>query len=243
MDPNNDENIEIHNDRLTIHKPTFKDVGDYYCRALRDSASERSVIKVRTLPYIEDFGLETSHTGRSSSLIDGERLELNCTVSDTSAPVNITWLRSMTPDDERTMVPVVELPNHTPELDPYTPTFIGPENVITETINSHSKRLVIETVRPEHRSFYVCIADNGITERTRKVIFIRVKDKLNALWPFLGIVAELFILFIIIHVWETHRAYKEISAAPLIAPTGTASSKRPVSGSSVAFESVPLTTA
>lgn len=242
LEPNNDDTIEIHNDRLTIHNPKSSWIGDYYCRALKDS-DEWSVIKVRTLPYIEDFGLETSHTGRSSSVTDGDRLELNCTVRDTKAPVNITWLRSTTPDDERTMVPINEVSPQdlTTTSDPFTPTVMGPEPIVSETLGSHSKRLIIESVRPEHRSFYVCMADNGITERARKVIFIRVKDKLNALWPFLGIVAELFILFIIIHVWETQRAYKEIAAAPLVASTG--GGKRPAAGASVAFESVPLTSA
>lgn len=246
-------------------------MGDYYCRALKDDKSstnpnEFAVIKVRMQPYIEDFGLETSHTGKSSVVTDGERLELTCTVRDKSAPVNITWLRSMTPDDEKTMVPLPEtspssssnnnINNFSPTLslasafpstaDPFSQTFTAlDQNVAITSVDSHSKKLVIESIRHEHRSYYVCMVDNGITERSRKIIFVRVKDKLVALWPFLGILAELFILFTIIHVWETQRAYKEIHATPpsLIAGTTTGGNtgKRPASGTSVAFENVPLT--
>lgn len=271
IEPNNDENIEIHNDRLTLTKPTSRLVGDYYCRALKDDKSstnpnEFAVIKVRMQPYIEDFGLETSHTGKSSVVTDGDRLELTCTVRDKSAPVNITWLRSMSPDDEKTMVPLPETSppsssnndntnNFSPTMlaspfpspsDPFAQTFTAPDqNVAITSIDSHSKKLVIESIRHEHRSYYVCMVDNGITERSRKIIFVRVKDKLVALWPFLGILAELFILFTIIHVWETQRAYKEIHATPpsLVAGTATGGNagRRPASGTSVAFENVPLT--
>lgn len=222
--PGTDDNIEIHNDKLTLHKATRELVGDYYCRALGEENKELefAIIRARMQPYIDDFGLDTSHTGKSSIVTEGERLELLCRVPDESAPVNITWLRSETPDDERSMVELVESPS--PDLttttappghmanDPFVQTFstADHQNVIIERLGSHSKRLIIESVRHEHRSYYVCMADNGITERTRKVIFIRVKDRLVALWPFLGIVAELFILFTIIHIWETQRAYKEI---------------------------------
>lgn len=264
LEPNNDDNIEIHNDRLTLNRPTSQNVGDYYCRALKDDKSsthpnEFAVIKVRMQPYIEDFGLDTSHTGKSSVITDGDRLELTCTVRDKSAPVNITWLRSTSPDDEKTMVPLPETPpsssnynnnfnNLGPNLnDPFGQTFTAPDqNVAITSVNSHSKKLVIDSIRHEHRSYYVCMVDNGITERSRKIIFIRVKDKLIALWPFLGILAELFILFTIIYVWETQRAYKEIHATPPSLTAGSLATssnagKRPASGQSAAFENVPLT--
>lgn len=203
-----------------MHKATRDLVGDYFCRALEDDKSgtnpkEWAVIKARMQPYIDDFGLHTSHTGKSSVITEGERMELICSVPDHSAPVNITWLRSSTPDDERSMVKLAELSpaslTTTPSAmaDPFAQTFTAPDqNIMIEKVDTHSKKLIIESIRHEHRGHYVCMADNGITERTRKIIFIRVKDKLVALWPFLGIVAELFILFTIIHIWETQRAYK-----------------------------------
>lgn len=256
-----EDGVEIHNDRLTLHKPSYDSVGDYLCRLLAETGhtepKDYGVIKLRSVPYIEDFGVETGHTGKSAIVTDGERLELNCLVRDQSQPVNITWLKSQTPDDEKTMVPIPEttiaVTDPPPSANPNGPenhysylpqTFNAQEqSIIIEKVDKFNKKLIIESVRPEHRSYYVCMADNGVTERSRKLVMIRVKDKLIALWPFLGIIAELFILFTIIHVWETQRAYKEIhSIAPTDgSATSKASNKRPASGHSVAFESVPLT--
>jgi len=248
LEPNNDENYEIHNDRFTLLRPNSQWTGDYICRAILDvdkyssSLTEFATIQVRTQPYIEDFGSDTSHTGKSSVVTDGERLELTCSVRDTVTPVNITWLRSVNPDDERTMVVLPDTPKSAmiSSNDNADTFMVSDQNIIVEPVTNHSKRLIIESVKHEHRSYYVCLVDNGVTERARKVIFVRVKDRLVALWPFLGIVAELFILFTIIHVWETQRAYKEIHATPQNPPI-TTGNKRPASGASVAFESVPLT--
>jgi neuroplastin len=40
--------------------------------------------------------------------------------------------------------------------------------------------------------------------------FVRVKDKLAALWPFLGICAEVFVLCAIILIYEKRRNKTEI---------------------------------
>lgn len=234
IQPGDDDTIEIHNERLTLQHPRYDQVGDYTCRVLDEdnqiNPDEYGTIQVRTQPYIEDFGRETSHTGKSITVTDGERLELICSVHDKLSPVNITWLRSVIPDNEKSMMAITDyckgctvttLPPVEPESD-----ILGEPEVIVETLSSHSKRLLIDPVKHEHRSYYACVADNGVTEKTQKVILVRVKDRLAALWPFLGIVAQFFVLFTIIHIWDTQRAYKEIRA----------SSKRPVGA-----ESVPLT--
>lgn len=224
--PNEDDSIEIHNDRLTINSAKPDHAGEYVCRQLNDDRTdivpdEYAEIKLRQQPYIEDFGVDTlSHTGRSTIVTDGERLELTCKVRyNHQSDMQVHWLRSKTPDDDTQMVRLEErAPSdpHEATPDPSEPAGIhnfmalDKHSIIVEQINNHTKRLIIESIRPEHRSFYACMADNGVTERTRKVIFVRVKDKLVALWPFLGIMAELFILFTIIYVWETQRAYKEL---------------------------------
>lgn len=255
MDPSADDSIEIHNERFTLLKPNYAAIGDYTCRALNEDKTvnekEFATVKVRSQPYIEDFGVETSHTGKSSVITDGERLELICRVRDQTVPVNITWLRSDKPDDERLMVPINEVEpgqlianNHQQQADPFVQTYTSPNNVVVERLNNFTKRLVIESVGPEHRSYYSCLVDNGVTERARKTIFIRVKDKIVALWPFLGIMAELFILFTIIYVWETQRAYKAMQASGNSGSSSatTPTAKRPASGLTNAFETVPLNT-
>uniref|UniRef100_A0A6G1SAK8 Basigin n=1 Tax=Aceria tosichella TaxID=561515 RepID=A0A6G1SAK8_9ACAR len=269
LDPNQDDTIEIHNERLTLLKPNYQSVGDYICSAL-DDKNESETIQVRAAPYVEDFGVETSHTGKSATLNDGDRLELNCRVRDQSVPVNITWLMSNSPDNDYSMVAV-------PEYDPgqmpsspnqqmsaasaqdalVVPTYTMPNNVMVERTDSFSKRLIIRQLGPEHRGYYTCMVDNNVTERTRKTIYIRVKDKILPLWPFLGILAELFILFTIIYVWETQKAQKSIVTNPKSGalgaaalrgggpmppqtPGSTSGAKRAASGPSNAFESVPL---
>lgn len=275
MTPNEDDTIEIHNAKLTLLKPNYNSLGDYICSALPEQSGESSIIKLRAQPYIEDFGIETSHTGKAATIYDGDRLELTCRVPDESTPVNITWLRSDTADDERLMVPLAEVESKNllitsnsnqlvaaagpqqqsaqlAELPGYEKTYSSSGVIVVEKVNSFTKRLIVDQVGPEHRGFYTCLVDNGVTERSRKTIFIRVKDNIIALWPFLGILAELLILFTIIHVWETQKAYKEAQvtgkqrsgetkdqSTPSKA-AGTSTSKRAPSGPTNAFESVPL---
>lgn len=229
-----DDHVDIHNDRLTLVNPSIGMVGDYYCRQIFTDATsnktvvdaeESAIVRVRTQPMLEDFGIETSHTGKSATIRDGDRLELTCTVYDKLTPVNITWLRSMTSDDETTMVPLHEgdlelatttessrrRPWNQRDDDDFAilyPThFVGKNQhgIEIQSVGPFSKKLIIESVSQEHRSYYACVADNGITERTKRIIFIRVKDRLIALWPFLGVLAEFFILFTIIKIWETQR--------------------------------------
>ena len=281
-----DDSVVVQNERLTLLRPNYNSLGDYICRALKEdkteSDEEPATIKLRTSPYIEDFGVETSHTGKSAEIIDGKRLELNCRVSDESAPVNITWLRSDIPDDDRYMVPLLGTGNQQVVGPSGNQLQSGPfgldaafglpaaqvsaasaasfaalaqHNIVIEKVGNFSKRLIIEAVGPEHRSYYTCVVDNGITERTRRTIFVRVKDRFVALWPFLGILAEIFILFTIIHVWETRRAYKQVQeataasgagAGPSSSKAGAANSAAPatkrhaVGPPANTFESVPL---
>lgn len=224
--PSNDDTYEVQNEKLLLLKPDLTMVGDYVCKLVGDS-KELAVISVRAPPYIDDFDIGTSHTGRSSTINDGDRLELTCQVRNRgTGPVKITWLRSANPDDEHTVVALNEV---TPEQAGADGGTLGADTILVESLGAASKRLVIEQVKPEHRSYYVCLADNGVTERARKVIYIRVKDKLVALWPFLGIVAELFILFTIIYVWETRRALRELLPAAQAAQAELAADKAPAS--------------
>jgi len=282
LQPNEDDNIEIHNERLTLHKPTYNASGDYICKAIpeQENGKESATIKVRAKPYIEDFGVQTSHTGKSVTVYDGERLELNCHVPDESAAVNITWLRSDSTEDERNMVPLPEvdardtlLQSNQPQqqgfvgaqkaggnfnglLDisasSYEKTYSQPSIISVVKVDNFTKKLIIDQVGTEHRGYYTCLVDNGVTERSRKTVFVRVKDNIIALWPFLGILAELFILFTIIHIWETHKVYRE-SQQQTSTKSATKSSqqssqpgrvvgtnKRAPSGPTNAFESVPL---
>lgn len=229
---------------------------DYVCRALKSEdklepdPNEFAVIKVRAQPYIEDFGgIQMSHTGKSTILTDGDRLELTCKVDKIFGPLNITWYRSQSADNDSVMVELESSLSKQNQLDLSTaPTnnIIGPNTfqvpndnqIIIEEIDSHTKRLIIGSVKQEHRGYYTCLANNGVTERTKKFVYLRVKDKLAALWPALGIIAEIFILLTIIQIWETQRAYKEVNSVPA---SGNKIPKRTLPGAVAPSETVPLT--
>ena len=91
-----------------------------------------------------------------------------------------------------------------------------------ETINATEQTLTIDKVQPSDRFFYTCMAKNAVYT-FNNTILLRVKgmpqsiislnklfiifktDKLGALWPFLGIVAEVVILCTIIFIYEKRR--------------------------------------
>lgn len=68
-------------------------------------------------------------------------------------------------------------------------------------------KLLIEKSLMSDRGFYTCIGWNDLTqdEKTKSEGFVRVKDKLAALWPFLGICGEVFVLCAIILIYEKRR--------------------------------------
>jgi neuroplastin len=68
--------------------------------------------------------------------------------------------------------------------------------------------LTINNAKRADRGFYTCIGYNDYMKDDEKIKsegFLRVKDKLAALWPFLGICAEVFVLCAIILIYENRR--------------------------------------
>uniref|UniRef100_A0A224XPS2 Putative neural cell adhesion molecule l1 n=1 Tax=Panstrongylus lignarius TaxID=156445 RepID=A0A224XPS2_9HEMI len=70
--------------------------------------------------------------------------------------------------------------------------------------------LQVDEAEMSDRGEYACRAFNDYTNSTEAVIFVRIKDKYAALWPFIGICAEVIVLCAIIFVYERKRNKSEL---------------------------------
>ncbi|XP_032307563.2 uncharacterized protein LOC6497578 isoform X1 [Drosophila ananassae] len=88
--------------------------------------------------------------------------------------------------------------------------------VLKEDNNVQNAILTLENVTLEDRGEYKCIGRNAANEYGTKIEIatdastVRVKGKFAALWPFLGICAEVLILCVIILIYEKRRNKSEL---------------------------------
>lgn len=128
----------------------------------------------------------------STSVIEGEALTLNCT--DTyDKSVKIIWIFGNKTYDSKT-----------------APT----DRVQYHELGGYGARLVVSDITMEDKGDAVCKAWYPHNEEAYQISSvtteIKVKDKLAALWPFLGICAEVVVLCTIILIYEKKRNKAEL---------------------------------
>lgn len=166
---------------IVIHMSKDSDGGVYVCLIDGGLGGNRTIIAMSRA--------RVEKLPESINLAEGETLNLTCTVFGYPLP-DVTWLK----DD----APVKELNN--PRI-----------QTVPNGANATDATLLIEKLTYDDRAHYTCVARNRLSGESsaNDTVLVRVKDKLAALWPFLGIVAEVVILCTIIFIYEKRRAKQE----------------------------------
>ncbi|KAL0278411.1 UNVERIFIED_CONTAM: hypothetical protein PYX00_000239 [Menopon gallinae] len=187
IDASADERYEIKptENKFIINRAVVTDAGNYTCVVTnkKNTTDLRLVFHVVCRPYV---GLPPD-----TSVVEGEKLILTCNVFGEPIP-NVYWkIGNKTYEESEGRIQLLD----------------NKEKGIPKGI------LRIDEATMEDRNTYTCVASilfNDITSEHEKSTFVRVKDKLAALWPFLGICAEVVVLCTIILIYEKKRNKTEL---------------------------------
>lgn len=177
----------VSENKLTIYRAGEDDIANYTCQLVSGKSNTSSPVK----RVIQVIGKPVVRLPRTITVVEGEKLVLECTVLGKPTPV-VEWrVGNTTYDKSKGRVKLLD------DLD------TGIPNAIFQ----------IDEAELSDRGEYYCSAHNIANEfenSTEAVIFVRIKDKLAALWPFLGICAEVIVLCAIIFVYEKKRNKAEL---------------------------------
>ncbi|XP_015781944.1 basigin [Tetranychus urticae] len=194
----NEERYKLYNNNttLTIEDPRKSaDEADYVCSVGNPSGkTSNQTFRVRGKPEFTNFkAAEHTKDMNSFNVIENDDLHLICEVvlkpHFKEDEIDFSWFRKFSNGSEERITNL----NITfdEELD-------GRSNIVKKST------LIMDDVKFGDRAQYICEAANGGI-KANSTVDVRVKDKLGALWPFLGIVAEVVILCTVICVYEKKR--------------------------------------
>ncbi|KAL0108341.1 hypothetical protein PUN28_015106 [Cardiocondyla obscurior] len=167
---------------LEIVKEKDEAYGNYTCKVAN------ATIEYRVVPR------PIAHLADSTSVVEGEKLQLECGSKQSTPGVKIYW----TFKDQ----------NYTRSSGRVKVTKSSDKGI-------YGSFLIVEDIDMEDRGEITCRmsynwSDSVPEHSSEAKTFLRVKDKLAALWPFLGICAEVVVLCGIILVYEKKRNKAEL---------------------------------
>nr|XP_014284825.1 neuroplastin isoform X2 [Halyomorpha halys] len=186
MDYGENSHYIANNNELHIQKTNEDDIRQYSCLISKKSAPKAYLARAD----IKTLGIPTAKILSQGTFIEGQKIILECVVQGNPTPT-VEWHFGNT-------------------------TFTSSIGRIklSDSKNVQNAILQIDEAQMLDRGEYSCSAHNIATStlnETRIVYtFVRVKDKLAALWPFIGICAEVVVLCAIIFIYERKRNKAEL---------------------------------
>ncbi|XP_063242625.1 neuroplastin [Bacillus rossius redtenbacheri] len=179
--PDNERFKTVQPNKLVIKKPEENDADTYTC--VFSFSNNATASRQEDIPVMVPVYVRLP---ASTSAVEGEKLQMKCTVFGRPIPT-VEWLFGNNSIKE--------------EKGRYQ---------LLEYENVPNAMLQIDDTKMEDRGEYTCIVRNMYSNETSATTMVRVKDKLAALWPFLGICAEVFVLCAIILIYEKKRNKTEL---------------------------------
>lgn len=169
---------------LTIENTEWTDIGPYTCSLKLTWGGVGSPTSETVSTMVPLYGApKIGKMDTSKNVVQEDDLEIKCDVTGYPYP-SVTWKK-----DGQPLIPNKRI------------TLSSADGKYDNAI------LSINNLEFEDKGEYTCNATNRLYPGGKTAtIVIRVKDKLAALWPFLGIVAEVIVLCVIIFIYEKKRS-------------------------------------